>query len=543
MPVKLSEIVDTINLNTTVYGVLRTLRVLFSDPCFCLQSLETLSPFIEKIRRNPSSATALNDFAHVLERMDASMYDEFMHQPENKDIIELYSKTDRSTTEYRTKLVNEAIISGRKFIDEFEKETGINLADNAKESLKIYNLGKRLVYNSGNYIQNVLKLKHPEKTEEELQKYYKDKVLRNFERHHYEPMYKKSTEVLQKFIHFLKEKSDISEAQAEEWYTKHVEISPALISMAEQAGCPGGIKEYVKGLYRISNGLGFEDLNISTKPLDAYTMGHSTKEDGKLKIVLDEQKFYLETLTHEFGHCIDFCSSNNSIIIHQFLKNRSEDGALHTIPIFRDAEGYLDKFYTAYAGRVYSSNETECVSTGFEQLALTNYDSLITLKYGYKYQAYDKDHLAMTIGLSQNAKNIGESSRDAGEVVGVNTARAMMWGKSVKEAISEKTYEQMLKGEYSCGKFKIRDFSSDSPKLIIGIAFGRSVHYKHLQWVKEYKQIPSIAYVLWGYLYEKFPFGIIYKKPMDIVQRMPRSAQNVYIPFWYSGGMKLPKMR
>ena len=154
MPIDYSSAVKQIEDGKTASEVLYTLQTFFSDYEFCLHNLSVLSPLTEKLRENPYSASALNDFAYALEHMDASVYDAFMRQPENKDVIELYKKTDRGTEEYRKALYGELCAKGRSIISGFEKETGISLNSLSFESRKVYRIIKKLVEEASRYALN-----------------------------------------------------------------------------------------------------------------------------------------------------------------------------------------------------------------------------------------------------------------------------------------------------------------------------------------------------------------------------------------------------
>lgn len=534
MPIKYSNAVQQIEKSTSVSDVLYTLQTFFSGVEYCLQKVSVLSPFVEKLRKAPNSAMALNSFAHMLERMDASVYDAFMRQPENKDVIDLFKNTDRGTDEFRTKLFCEAIAKGKVLIDDFEKKEGISLEDNAKESLRVYNIAKDLAYNECSYADEELKSGTSNGWSEGH--HYANTVLRKFEKDYYLPVWRKNTKILQKFHQFLIDKSSVTNEQAEKWFNQHVNIDSKYIRMALQEGWTKEIlKDYIKGLYRIINGLSFDNIDISVKELDGNTAASTYKEDKKITIDTNNRKFSACVVTHEFGHVVDLCASGNYIAIHQFLKTRA-NGKIGTLGGF-NKKGYQDKFYTKYAGTVYPVNATECFSTGLEQIGLVYNDSEIFYKYGYKYQAFDPEHLALILGLLQEAKDIDGSSRHK-EIVAANTALAKSWMEAVKDSLQETTYDQMLTGIFSCDKFSLK--TSQRRKKVY-IKFSNS---EDTIWLKEIVQdkIPVTVYTICGYYYQKFPFslfGDIQKLPslMDLANK-----NTVYIPFWYTIGMKLPKM-
>lgn len=541
MPIEFINAVKQIEGSTSVSDVLYTLQSFFTGGEYCLQNISVLSPFVEKLRNTPNSVMALNSFAHALERLDASVYDTFMNQPEYKDVIDLYNNTDRGTDEFRNKVMVEAIANGKSIIDEFEKKTGISLADTTEESLRVYNRAKKLARHASSYADKMIS-EGTRRSKKELIKYYDDTVLCNFDEKYYFPIKRKTINNLQKFHQFLIDKSSVSAEQAEKWFSQHVKINNNFIKKAEEEGwTEEKITDYIKGLYRITNGLSFDDVVISVGKLKDHASGNTSKDGNKVKIIVNGKRFSANIITHEFGHIIDLCASVNYIAIHQFLKVRS-NGKTGRLRGFK-TNGYQDKFYTNYAGTVYPVNVTECFSTGLEQIALVNNDSEIFYNFGYKYQAYDPEHLALVIGLLQEKKDIDVSCTQK-EIVASNTALARSWMEAVKNAIPKTTYEQIRKAEYSCDKFYLgKIYFLNSCEEIIYIKFYNSKEFIPLKVIKE-EQIPLLVYTVWGYCHQIFPFNIFCNNIQELTDLMPfATLNNTYIPFWYTIGMKLPKMR
>ena len=540
MPIDYSSAVKQIEDGKTASEVLYTLQTFFSDYEFCLHNLSVLSPLTEKLRENPYSASALNDFAYALEHMDASVYDAFMRQPENKDVIELYKKTDRGTEEYRKALYGDLCAKGRSLISGFEKETGINLNSLSLESRKVYDDLKKIVNDCRSYVTEQ-KSRGDTRSDEDLIIYYENNVIKKYEKNFYLPVRKKSVDALKKLHQYLMEKSHVSDEQAEKWYNQNVEIDKGVFDLAAKDGWTNvKLKEYLKGLYRITNGLDFRKLHITTEHLGLGAAGYSGCNDNRPTIVLNDSiKFDISFFAHEFGHIADFCSHNNSPAINQFFKDRSNNKTGLLWPF--SEEGYIDNFYTMYTGRVYNNGLTECISTGLEQTATVIDDLPLFFNYGYKYQAYDNEHLAITIGSFYTSKDI-EGCTSCKEYVAENTAIAKEWLTAIKNSISGNADRQISNGSYSCPGFEIAEQSSGQ-SLDVCMRFAGSGGWRIFPTVKK-RHIPYIAYVLWGSFYEEFPFKEL-QETKDIVKRLTGaiSTNKIYVPFWYTIGMELPKMR
>lgn len=543
MPINYSSAVKKIEDGKTASEVLYTLQAFFTDYEFCLHDLSVLSPLADKLRRNPYSASVLNDFAYTLEHMDASVYDAFMRQPENKDVIELYKKTDRGNEEYRKALYGDLYVKGRSLISRFESETGINLNSLSLESKKVYSTIQRLVRNTSLYLRNRINRayragKVDTISYKDVLENYRNTVIKKYEQKFYLPARQKSVEALKKLHQYLIDKSQVSDEQAEKWYNQNVEIDNGVFNLAAKEGwTEEKLKEYIKGLYRITNGLDFRKLSISINPLGAKILGEASIDDDKLKIKLSKSmRFDISTLTHEFGHCADYCIGGNIASIHQFFKDRS-NGKTGKIDSYTGI-GYIDNFYTNYTGRVYPGTQTtECISTGIEQIATTIKDYTLFKDYGYKYQAYDSEHLAVTIGSFYTAKDVGGGNRGK-EYTAANTAIAREWLKAVKNSISAPILAQISKGKYSCKKFDIEERPNG-----IYAKTRRKLSWTPMPSMKT-ADIALVTYVIWGYLYKQFPFEAFHDLQM-VVGKLDYAARvnKVYVPFWYSIGMKLPEMR
>ena len=537
MPIDYSSAVKQIEDGKTASEVLYTLQTFFSDYEFCLHNLSVLSPLTEKLRENPYSASALNDFAYALEHMDASVYDAFMRQPENKDVIELYKKTDRGTEEYRKALYGELCAKGRSIISGFEKETGISLNSLSFESRKVYRIIKKLVEEASRYALNRA-ARGDDRTFTDLINHYENTVIKKYEQKFYLPARQKSVEALQKLHQYLIDKSQISDEQAEKWYNQNVEIDNGVFKLAAKEGwTKKKLKEYLKGLYRLVNGLDFRKLSISIKSLGRRTLGNASINGDKFEINLAKSKrFDISTLTHEFGHCADYCIGGNISSIHQFFKDRS-DGKTGELVEY-EGEGYIDKFYKSYVGRVYPGQQlTECISTGIEQITTTINEYDLFEAYGYKYQAYDPEHLAITIGSFHMAKGIGSGSMGR-EYTAANTAIAREWLKAVENSIPAPIHEQISKGKYSHKKFDIEERPN-------GIYVKTSRERDWWRWPEiKSADMPLVTYIIWGYLNKEFPFEAFHDFKLT-TKKLDRAARTnkVYVPFWYTIGMKLPEMR
>ncbi len=292
MPIEFINAVKQIEGSTSVSDVLYTLQSFFTGGEYCLQNISVLTPFVEKLRNTPNSAMALNSFAHALERLDASVYDTFMSQPEYKDVIDLYNNTDRGTDAFRNKVMVEAIENGQNLIDEFEKKTGISLSDSAEESLKVYKIAKWLAYNTYN------------NKDKKLVQYYKDRLCK-FEGEYYLPVLRKTIEKLQTLHQFLIDKSSVSAEQAEKWFNQHVKIDNNVIKKAEKEGWPEEkLKDYIKRMYRITNGLSFDNIDISLNASNSSIAGSTEKKDKTIIIKLRDSRFCASVVTHEVGHVV-----------------------------------------------------------------------------------------------------------------------------------------------------------------------------------------------------------------------------------------------
>lgn len=156
-------------------------------------------------------------------------------------------------------------------------------------------------------------------------------------------------------------------------------------------------------------------------------------------------------------------------------------------------EGYIDNFYTMYTGRVYNNGLTECISTGLEQTATVIDDLPLFFNYGYKYQAYDNEHLAITIGSFYTSKDI-EGCTSCKEYVAENTAIAKEWLTAIKNSISGNADRRISNGSYSCPGFEIAEQSSGQ-SLDVCMRFAGSGGWRIFPTVKKAYTIYSICFM------------------------------------------------
>lgn len=546
MPIKLSEIFNRIDQITRKDGLYNYFCNLFDNTEYVRSTdFSALTPFVDAVRNNPKSVVAMNDFAYKLERMTRADYDYFMNQPENKDIVELYNKTDRGSEEYRNKLVDETIERGKALIDGFEKETGINLEEAAKESLRVYTKAKKIAGHAGVYAhKKIVRGKAPAQDFIELKEYYNKNILRHFEETQQFPTQKKNAEILQKFQQYLISKSLVTDEQAEEWYNAYVKIDEKVFKFAKKEGwSKERLKEYLKGLFRITNGRpDGRSLNISTVGLvHRNLLGYACNDNGIDFIVLDNTKFSADILTHEFGHHAEFSALNQLMPVYQFMKRRSDD----TVgDINGKYLGYVDQFYTDYTGRLYPKVfASECVSTGMQQLALYSNETQVFFKHGYKHQVYDKEHLSLILGCLQTGDKQRATKWEKTHSVNEHSALATYWLEAVKKAIPEKSYSQIYQRDFRLGKLKITEKERYRRGMQTIVKFSRTAFEFSSDVPKEV--LYNMVYLIWGYCNNKFPFKSI-GNAREIgagIWGDSEEYDSIYVPFWYTVGMELPEMR
>lgn len=547
MPIKLSEILDHIDHISTWWGVCHYMSTLFDNPENVRSNdFSALSSLADAVRNNPKSVVAMNDFAYSLERRTRTDYDYFMSQPENKDVVELYNKADRGSEEYRNKLVDETIERGKALIDGFEKETGFNLEEATKESLKMYAKAKSVAGYAGVYAhKKIVRGKAPAQDFIKLKEYYNKNILRHFEETQQFPTQRKNAEVLQKLQQYLISKSPVTDEQAEEWYNAHVKIDEKVFEFAKKEGwSEEKLKEYLKGLFRITNGRpDGRTLKIFTKEMHKKvgTLGYAWNNNGTDIIILDNTRFSVDILTHEFGHHAELSSLNQLMPVYQFMKQRSQD----TVgKIGNRFSGYVDKFYTNYTGRLYPwMFASECVSTGLQQLALYSNESKVFFPHGYKHQVYDKEHLALVLGGLQTGDKQRTTKWKYTNAVNSHTALAMHWVDAVKKAIPEKAQQQICQKDFKLGKLKVAEQERYKKGMRVIIKFSRTA-FEFPSNVPE-GVLLNMAYLIWGYCNNKFPYKTIgnAKELGSGIWDDAQEYDSIYVPFWYTIGIELPEMR
>lgn len=549
MPIKLSEIFNRIDQITRKDGLYNYFCNLFDNTEYVRSNdSSALTPFVDAVRNNPKSVVAMNDFAYMLERMTRADYDYFMSQPENKDIVELYNKADRGSEEYRNKLVDETIVRGKALIDGFEKETGISFERETQKYNQLKKAYSKIEHDWESYAEKYFVTNYdwqdPKKRSSELRAKIMEEAKRNFEVtkanfyiNNIQPQKDKLQKDITRFREYLIDKSSITDEQANTWVKENIKFSEGfLFILSKNNQEKETYEKIIKDIYMITNGKPNLSTAIKINVEDIKEnnwLAYANRRDSRI-VVHEKEPLKQSTFAHELGHFVEYNETKSLSTVHQYLKRRSNNN-IGNLSFYSKCYGYKDKFNDEYTGAMNWDGYTECISTGFEQLFFG--------EYGESCTEFDAEHMALLLGViqTQTTKSPILSSRTKEKQ---NTVIAKAWKAAVKEAMTEKTYNEMLEREYTSRRPQWISLTPNEDNELWVNCKIKGLRNLHAIPFKSLEEIPLTMYLVWGYYFNKFPFREPEKKLLELLKqfRHSDSGGDTIVPFWYTIGMKLPAM-